>query len=275
MLRDRLRRQTLRSFDYQWAGVPAGDAMLSDPWFVERVDRILAQELLALDPGWFQGRSVLDAGCGGGRWTLGLLRLGSRVLAADASAHALESTRAQMARLAPGAVAEGRLETQQVDLLELPAPLRQRRFDLVFSFGVLHHTGDTRRALANLAPLVAEGGFLFLYLYGRRPLTYRMALAGLRTLLFPLPFGIKKAALAWLFPKRDVHQSFDLLSPAVNDTFAPETVEGWLRELGFPTLVRTLETGEVFLRASRTSPPAGLSCPLAEPPYWFERYRRS
>jgi SAM-dependent methyltransferase len=275
MLRDRLRRQTLRSFDYQWADLPTGDAMLSDSWFVERVDRILAQELLALDPAWFPGRSVLDAGCGGGRWTLGLLRLGARVLSVDASAHALESTRAEMARLAPTAVAEGRLETRQVDLLDPPADLAQRRFDLVYSFGVLHHTGDTRRALANLAPLVAEGGFLFLYLYGPRPFTYRMALAVLRTVLFPLPFGAKKALLARLFPRRDVHQSFDLLSPAVNDTFAPETVEGWLRELGFPSLVRTLETGEVFLRASRTPPAAGLSSPLAEPPYWFERYRRS
>lgn len=275
MLRERLRRQTLESFDYQWAGISAGEAMLSDPWFVERVDRILAKELLALDAGWFEGRSVLDAGCGGGRWTLGLLRLGCRVLAVDASAHALESTRAQMTRLAPKAVAAGRLETLQVDLLDLPASLACRRFDLVYSFGVLHHTGDTRRALGSLAPLVAESGFLFLYLYGLRSLSHRMTLAWLRTLLFPLPFRAKQAALARLFPKRDVHQTFDLLSPAVNDTFAHATVEGWLGELGFPQVVRTLQGSEVFLRASRTEPPPGLCCPLAERPYWFERYQRT
>ncbi|HLA76356.1 MAG TPA: class I SAM-dependent methyltransferase, partial [Vicinamibacteria bacterium] len=111
MLRERLRQQTRRSFDYQWAGIPAGDAMLSDPWFIEHADRILAAELLALDPAWFPGRLVLDAGCGGGRWTLGLLRLGCRVLAVDSSPHALQSTRDQMARLAPEALAAGRLET--------------------------------------------------------------------------------------------------------------------------------------------------------------------
>lgn len=275
MLRERLRQQTRRSFDYQWAGIPAGDAMLSDPWFIEHADRILAAELLALDPAWFPGRLVLDAGCGGGRWTLGLLRLGCRVLAVDSSPHALQSTRDQMARLAPEALAAGRLETLEVDLLDPPPALARRRFDLIYSFGVLHHTGDTRRALGNLAPLLTESGFLFLYLYGLRPPAYRVALAMLRVLLFPLPFAAKKAALSRLFPRRDVHQTFDLLSPAINDSFAHATVESWLSELGFPHLLRTLESSEVFLRASRTPPPPGLSRPLAKRPYWFERYRRS
>ncbi len=274
MLRERRRRQTRESFNYQWAALPAGDAMLSDPWFVNQVDRILTEELLALDPAWFPGRRVLDAGCGGGRWTLGLLRLGCRVLAADSSSQALESTRTQMSRLVPAALAEGRLETLKVDLLDPPLALGGRRFDLVFSFGVLHHTGDTRRALGNLAPLVAEDGFLFLYLYGRRSIAYRAALTVLRTALFPWPFPAKRAALALLFRRRDVHQAFDLLSPAINDSFTHATVEGWLGELGFPHLVRTLQGGEVFLRASRT-PAAAPSRPLAKRPYWFERYRRA
>src|SRR5262249_5762627 len=155
---------TLASFDYQWGHMAEGDAMLSDEWFAANVERIVADELLGLERTWFQGRAALDVGCGGGRWTLGLLRLGCRVLAIDASPQALRETRARMERLAADAVAEGRLETAEADLLHPDAPWATRRFDLVFSFGVLHHTGDTRRALRNVAALVAPSGVLFLYL---------------------------------------------------------------------------------------------------------------
>ena len=81
MLSGLRRRQTLASFDYQWRALAEGDAMLSDPWFVDNVDRIASEELLAVRRSWFDGRRVLDAGCGGGRWTVGLLRLGARVTA--------------------------------------------------------------------------------------------------------------------------------------------------------------------------------------------------
>ena len=110
MLSGLRRRQTLASFDYQWRALAEGDAMLSDPWFVDNMERIASEELLAVRRPWFEGRRVLDAGCGGGRWTVALLRLGARVTAVDFSAHSLAATRAQAARLAPAAVDAGRLE---------------------------------------------------------------------------------------------------------------------------------------------------------------------
>jgi SAM-dependent methyltransferase len=270
------RRQTLASFDYQWRHLPAGDAMLSEPWFAEHADAILADELLAVDRAWFRGRNALDAGCGGGRWTLALLRLGCRVTAVDASAAALAATREQVARLVPEALAEGRLHTEQVDLLALPEPLARARFDLVFSFGVLHHTGDTRRALAALAPLVAEDGLLFLYLYGRGSArgARSVLLRAARLALAPLPFALKTAVLRRLLPRRDPHQLFDLLSPVVNDVEDHATVEQWLRDLGFPDVARTAEHTEIFVRAARLSCSARPFRPTPAPPYWFERYRR-
>jgi len=273
---DLRRRQTLASFDYQWRALGQGQAMLSDDWMREHAEAVLADELLGIDRGWFAGRSALDAGCGGGRWTLGLLRLGCRVTAVDASAGAVAATAEEMRRLVPEVVAAGRLETRPADLLALPPDLAQRRFDLVFSFGVLHHTGDTRRALASVARLVAPDGVLFVYLYGARsvPASKRLALAVARSALAPLPFRMKERLLALAFPRRDTHQAFDLFSPLVNDRYRHETVEGWLRDLGFEDVTRTMEHTEVFLRASRPECSARPFRPPVSRPYWFERYRR-
>jgi SAM-dependent methyltransferase len=269
------RRQTLASFDYQWGAIPSGDAMLSDPWFVENADGILAEELLGVDRRWFRGREALDAGCGGGRWTLALLRLGCRVTAVDFSSRALASTRAQMDRLAADAVGEGRLATERADLIS-PASLARRRFDLVFSFGVLHHTGDTRRALANVAAMTKDDGLLFVYLYGAGSLTRlrRAALALARAGLAPLGFRAKRALLARVLPGRDTHQAFDLLSPLVNDRRRRAEVEGWLRAMGFTEVAQTIPHEELFLRAARAICSARPFLPPASPPYWFERYRR-
>jgi len=268
------RRQTLASFDYQWGELPEGEAMLSDEWLRDRVDGLLADELLGIDRGWFPGRTALDAGCGAGRWSLGLLRLGCQVTAIDASAHAVDATAAQMQRLIPQAVAAGRFEARRANVLDLPTDLAARRFDLVFSFGVLHHTGDTRRALSNLASVVAPDGVLFVYLYGARSVDRRrrLALTLARWGLAPLPFRLKQAVLARLLPHRDTHQAFDLLSPLVNDRHDRETVVGWLRRLGFDEVAATIEHDELFLRACRTACSARPFRPPAARPYWFERY---
>jgi SAM-dependent methyltransferase len=274
MLKAFLRRQTLASFDYQWRCLPAGDGMLSDPRFLDHVDDVLSRELVGVAREWFAGKTALDAGCGGGRWTLGLLRLGCRVTAVDSSLHALAQTRAEIERLAPPAMVE-RLETLPADLLRLPGQLAVRRFDLVFSFGVLHHTGDTQRALANVANLVGPEGLLFVYLYGARSTGWpaRLALGIGRLALAPLPFSAKRAVLARLFPRRDPHQTFDLWSPLLNQRLDHATVEGWLRRLGFVDVTRTIPHTDIFVRAARItgSPPF---LPPPAPPYWFERYRR-
>lgn len=276
MLASLRRRQTLASFDYQWGELAEGDAMLSDAWFRDNVDRILVEELLCIDRGWFPGRRVLDAGCGIGRWTLGFLRLGCRVVAVDFSRHGLDALRAQMRRLAPEAIAEDRLATELVDLLDMPGTLAPGSFDLVYSFGVLHHTGDTARALGNIVPLLKPDGFLFLYLYGRRSQTVatRLALAALRTALAALPFRLKTAVLKHVMPARDPHQAFDTFSPLVNDTYTHETVEGWLRNVGFTEIVRTIDYTELYLRARRQTAAGPALLPLPRRPYWFERYRR-
>jgi SAM-dependent methyltransferase len=271
MIRRLRQKQTLASFDYQWRELTDGGALLTDDWFSRNVDRIISAELLCLKPEWFVGKRVLDAGSGNGRWTIGLLRLGSDVVAVDASRHALERVQDSVAKLVPERAS--RLETHPLDLLDLPSDFAGERFDLVFSFGVLHHTGDTRRALQNVASLVGEDGIIFLYLYGERSFSARgRAMLELRRLaLAPLPFGLKRRLIAKT--GSDVHQAFDALSPTINTRHTFEEVERWLEAEGFAAVDRTIEHSELFVRAAR-SPEAlqGYELARPSPPYWFDRY---
>jgi SAM-dependent methyltransferase len=271
MIRRVLQKQTLASFDYQWRELTEGGALLTDDWFTQNVDRIISEELLCLDSEWFRGKRVLDAGSGNGRWTVGLLRLGCDVLAVDASSHALERLNEAVREHAPDGL--DRLESRAVDLLDLPADVAARRFDLVFSFGVLHHTGDTRAALQNVAPLVAGDGVIFLYLYGQDSVSGRgrAALELRRLALAPLPFELKRRLLA----KRgvDVHQAFDQLSPTINSRHTFEQVRRWLEDEGFSGIERTIDHSELFVRAQREAARLeAFELPRPARPYWFDRY---
>jgi SAM-dependent methyltransferase len=274
VLRSLLRKQTLASFDYQWRELPEADALLSDEWFRGNVSRIVSGELLCLEPEWFRGKRILDAGSGTGRWTVGLLELGGEVTAVDSSEHALEQVRENV-RAHCGEDERKRLRTRPADVLALPPELAEQRFDCVFSFGVLHHTGDTHEALRNLTRLVAEDGVIFLYLYGKESVN-RLAWARLgaeRLLLAPLPFGVKQRAVHLLRPGADVHHAFDLLSPTINDRHTFDEVREWLVEAGIPDVTRTIDHTELFVRGARDP---GAIAPFAtrppEPPFWFARY---
>jgi SAM-dependent methyltransferase len=267
-------KQTLRSFDWQWRELPEGGALLTEPWFREHVDSILSEELLCVSRDWFPGRRVLDAGCGNGRWTIGLLKLGCQVCAVDASEAALGHLQSAVDELCTEEERE-RLEVEQVNLLDLPAGLRERDFDLVFTFGVLHHTGDTRRALRDVAALAGPEGMLFAYLYGRGSVSRKQSatLEVVRIALAPLPFSVKRKVIAKLSRGGDTHQAFDCLSPTINTRHTFEEVSAWLEDAGFEDVEETIQHTELFVRALRD--PEALSSyllPKPEPPYWFERY---
>ncbi|MBC7788581.1 MAG: class I SAM-dependent methyltransferase [Anaerolineae bacterium] len=257
LVASRAQFQTLASFDWQWAHLPDGDFMPGDPWFDANARWALAEEMCAILPEWFEGKRVLDAGCGQGRWTKVLLELGARVTAIDFSEAGLVRTRAI-------AGDTDRLTTRRVDLLDIPSDLARERFDLVFSFGVLHHTGDTWRALENVARLVADGGAMFLYLYGERSWAKeeRERIERLRQSLARVPFEEKIAELRRRFPSDDPHQLFDLLSPVINDRVLFEDVAARLSALGFERSDQTISDNEVYVRALRPGFPEAALLPV-------------
>jgi ubiquinone/menaquinone biosynthesis C-methylase UbiE len=108
----------------------------------------------------FRGARCLDAGCGGGRGSVLMAESGaSEVVGFDLSERNVATSRRR---------AEGRGLTQcrfeQGSLMELP--FVDESFDIVWCNGVLHHSEDPDRGLAEITRVLRPGGRLWLYLYG-------------------------------------------------------------------------------------------------------------
>ncbi len=107
----------------------------------------------------FQGKRVLDAGCGMGRWSYAAAKSGAcHVVGFD-----LHDGVYAARRLTQDA---GRVSVLKANIFALPFP--EEAFDSIISIGVLHHTGDTHRAIRELVTLLKPGGGLFIQLYETR-----------------------------------------------------------------------------------------------------------
>lgn len=125
-------------------------------WFGE-IDIYLFDQLLKgrIRP----GMKILDAGCGGGRNLVYLLRCGMDVSAVDNSREAVEHVRALAARLAPALPPEN-FRAEPVEILSFPAG----SFDAVLSSAVLHFARDEeqfRAMLLEMWRVLKPGGLLF------------------------------------------------------------------------------------------------------------------
>ena len=108
------------------------------------------------------GRSFVDIGCGSGLFSLAARRLGASVVSLDFDPKSVACTRELRRKYMPDESLWRILEGSVLDEAQVRA---LGCFDVVYSWGVLHHTGAMWRALQNVAPLVAPGGQLFIAIY--------------------------------------------------------------------------------------------------------------
>jgi len=92
------------------------------------------------------GKRVLEIGCGLGTDTINFARAGARVTAVDLSSRSLDLAR----RRAQVFGLEDRVEFVEANAERLSEFVQPAEFDLVYSFGVIHHTPHPERALEQI-----------------------------------------------------------------------------------------------------------------------------
>jgi 2-polyprenyl-6-hydroxyphenyl methylase/3-demethylubiquinone-9 3-methyltransferase len=107
--------------------------------------------------------SFLDVGCGSGLFSLAAIRLGAkRVFSFDYDVDSVECCVELKRRFFPDS---SHWEIRQGSALDSSFISSLGNWDIVYSWGVLHHTGNMQQAIGNVIQLVAPSGTLFISIY--------------------------------------------------------------------------------------------------------------
>jgi 2-polyprenyl-3-methyl-5-hydroxy-6-metoxy-1,4-benzoquinol methylase len=231
--------------------------------FIELVDdtRIAAAVHAVRDPlgvADLTGRTFLDVGCGSGLFSLAAQRLGARIRAFDFDPESVAAAAELRRRFAPGSD----WDIEQGSILDERFVERLGTFDVVYAWGVLHHTGDLWAAIDATSRLVVPGGLIYLSVYNdqgprsrmwwhvkRRynrsgPLVRRLILAASAAYLVrnaPLRRLLRVASVGAGVPDRRVrprgmsawHDLVDWVGGFPFEVARPEQVFRFLRSRGF------------------------------------------
>lgn len=247
--------QHLKSFGDQWTTYEVAHDDEDKATFAAKTGIRLEQ---------LEGQKVLDAGCGGGRYSRICGEAGATVIGADHS-RAVDKAISLCSHLPD-------VGFLQADLKHLP--LEKESFDFVFSIGVMHHDVNTRAVFDSVAKLVRPGGRYSVWLYRRNQWWQEAINTGLRAITTRTPAAALKpfchtGAILGGIPvvnrtlnkivnfsahpsyENRVCDTFDWWAPKHQHHHTVDELSSWFHEAGFDAL-RVLppeKTGGLYQRA--------------------------
>ena len=232
--------QHLESFGHQWTTFEVAH---------DDEDRATFEAKTGIDLNQLRGIRVLDAGCGGGRYSKICGESGAVVIGADHT-RAVDKARQLCVHLPD-------VHFVQADLKQLP--LEKASFDFVFSIGVMHHDANTRAVFEAVAKMVKPGGRYSVWLYRRNQWWQELINTGLRALTSRLPAAVLMpfchlGAILGSIPlvnralnkvvnfsahpsyENRVCDTFDWWAPTFQYHHTVDELRGWFAEAGFSQL---------------------------------------
>ena len=143
----------------------------------------------------YKNKRVLDLGCGSGIDSVEFARNGALVISVDFTDRAIMLTEKLFK--------ENRLSGKVVKADILNLPFDNDTFDLVYSFGVLHHIPDIERALSEISRVLKPHGELSIMLYNKDSILYGYSIIYLRGVRGGLLSGSSQEELVSRFSERN------------------------------------------------------------------------
>lgn len=110
-------------------------------------------------PAW-SGKTVLEVGCGIGTDTINFLRNGAKLTSVDVSEESVKITKDRATKYGFDASCISASNAEELDLGDT-------KFDLVYSFGVIHHSPDPKKIIEQVARHQTPGQELRLMVYSK------------------------------------------------------------------------------------------------------------
>ncbi len=224
-----------------------------------------------------QGKSVLDAGCGTGIFSIIFANNGAEhVTGIDISEGSLQTAQDLKEKFDLENV-----QLQKQDMLALPFP--DESFDIVWAWGTVHHTTDPLEAITELIRVLKPSGSILLAVYKKTKLTFIHEI--IRKTLLRTPKKTWKALakilsfflspVIFLFKKREKSRQGEKLEELIIDWYfvpirhyyKPEEISAFLEERGceiehyLPASGRFDSTSNFIMKARKKAGQAGPSSP--------------
>ncbi len=222
-------------------------AHYDDAAFVETIGLFEERfRLNEVEPGFLRGAECLDAGCGSGRFTLAMAKLGARrSVGIDLSERAVREAAERSRRLGGGDT----VTFCQGSVLDMPTAWAGR-FDFVCSSGVLHHTLSPVKGLEEIFRVLRPGGRAYVFVYGSGGLFWALVDV-IRALVEPVPLELADAWLQSLgVPPGKLFNCLDHWYTPIQERVTQQEFESRVRRCGF-TGLRFMPRAKVYDASER------------------------